>query len=492
MQRVEHALIESDHSDPQYDELIVDCNTLSVDIENKIFMLHNFIRDKYRLKYPELESLVHRSIDYARVVKKIGNAMDITLVDLQGLLPSAIIMVVCVTASTTNGKPLPQDVLHKTMEACERAFSLDSFKKKVIEFVESRMRFIAPNFSAVAGSEVAAKLVATAGGLTSLANIPSDNIQLLGAKKNANNLAGFAAGKFHHIGGCYIDLTEIIQSTPPSLRKQVYELVADKSILAVRMDSAGGDPTGQYGTSLRENILKKIENLQELLSAKQPNPLPVPTDSHAYKRKRGNERRRKMKKRYEITERMKLANKIKFGVAEENSLGDGLGVGYGMLGQAAGIGKLLLSVVKKKFKSSSTSTRASSGLTSSLAFTPIQGIELSNPDQFKHVLKYIPRTAHKSSIKAAYGEWLMTEYSLHYSQDIKKKGYVICKIKKKKENDSDKQKGVANDDQNMSDIEEYIDSILKEEDLNHDLAVNSKHELALAGSIDLDAIDFVL
>ncbi|KAF3675834.1 hypothetical protein FXO38_04574 [Capsicum annuum] len=371
MQRVEHALIESDHSYPQYDELIVDCNTLSVDSENKIFMLHNFIRDKYRLKYPELESLVHRSIDYARVVKKIGNAMDMTLVDLQGLLPSAIIMVVCVTASTTNGKPLPQDVLHKTMEA-------------------------------FAGSEVAAKLVATAGGLTSLANIPSDNIQLLGAKKNANNLAGFAAGKFHHIGGCYIDLTEIIQSTPPSLRKQVYELVADKSILAVRMDSAGGDPTGQYGTSLRENILKKIENLQELLSAKQPNPLPVPTDSHAYKRKRGNERRRKMKKRYEITERMKLANKIKFGVAEENSLGDGLGVGYGMLGQAAGIGKLLLSVVKKKFKSSSTSTRASSGLTSCLAFTPIQGIELSNPDQFKHVTQshstYFSKTAIFSNI----------------------------------------------------------------------------------------------
>ncbi|PHU09611.1 hypothetical protein BC332_21471 [Capsicum chinense] len=382
MQRVEHALIESDHSDPQYDELIVDCNTLSVDIENKIFMLHNFIRDKYRLKYPELESLVHHSIGYAQVGKKIGNAMDMTLVDLQGLLPSAIIMVVCVTTSTNNGKPLPQDVLHKTMEACERDLSLDSSKKKVIDFVESRMRFITPNFSVVAGSEVAAKLVATASGLTSLENIPSDNIQLLGAKKNANNLAGFAAGKFHHIVGCYIDLTEIIQSTPPSLRKQVYELVADKSILAVRMDSAGGDSTGQYGTSLRENILKKIENLQELPSAKQPKPLPV--------------------------------------------------------------------------------------------------------------LKYIPRTAHKSSIKAAYGEWLMTEYSLHYSQDIKKKGYVICKIKKKKENDSDKQKGVANDDENMSDIEEYIDSILKEEDLNHDLAVNSKHELALAGSIDLDAIDFVL
>ena len=71
--------------DPEY-QLIVDCNALSVDIENEIVIIHNFIRDKYRLKFPELESLVHHPIDYARVVKKIGNEMDLTLVDLEGLL----------------------------------------------------------------------------------------------------------------------------------------------------------------------------------------------------------------------------------------------------------------------------------------------------------------------------------------------------------------------------------------------------------------------
>jgi RNA processing factor Prp31 len=50
---------------------------LSVDIENEIIIIHNFIRDEYRLKFPELESLVHHPIDYARVVKKIGNEMDL-------------------------------------------------------------------------------------------------------------------------------------------------------------------------------------------------------------------------------------------------------------------------------------------------------------------------------------------------------------------------------------------------------------------------------
>ncbi|KAL2902384.1 U4/U6 small nuclear ribonucleoprotein Prp31-like protein [Bienertia sinuspersici] len=108
MQKVEDALQKgseiSDHrivleDDPEY-QLIVDCNALSVDIENEIIIIHNFIRDNYRLKFPELESLVHHPIDYARVVKKIGNEVDLTLVDLEGLLPSTIIMVVSVTAST--------------------------------------------------------------------------------------------------------------------------------------------------------------------------------------------------------------------------------------------------------------------------------------------------------------------------------------------------------------------------------------------------------
>ena len=42
---------------------------------------------KHRSKFPELESLVHHAIDYARVVKAIGNEMDITLINLDDILP---------------------------------------------------------------------------------------------------------------------------------------------------------------------------------------------------------------------------------------------------------------------------------------------------------------------------------------------------------------------------------------------------------------------
>lgn len=278
--------------DPEY-QLIVDCNALSVDIENEIVIIHNFIRDKYRLKFPELESLVHHPIDYARVVKKIGNEMDLTLVDLEGLLPSAIIMVVSVTASTTSGKPLPDEVLQKTIDACDRALTLDSAKKKVLDFVESRMGYIAPNLSAIVGTAVAAKLMGTAGGLSALAKMPACNVQLLGAKRKT--LAGFSTANSQVRVG-YLEQSEIFQSTPPSLKARACRLLAGKSTLAARIDSIRGDPTGKEGRSLRDEILKKIEKWQEPPPAKQPKPLPVP-DSEP-KKKRGGRRLRKTKERY--------------------------------------------------------------------------------------------------------------------------------------------------------------------------------------------------
>lgn len=367
--------------DPEY-QLIVDCNTLSVDIDNEIVIIHNFIRDKYRLKFPELESLVLHPIDYSRVVKKIGNEMDLTLVDLEGLLPSATIMVVSVTASTTTGKPLSEENLEKTLEACDRALALDEAKKKVLEFVESRMGYIAPNLSAIIGSAVAAKLMGVAGGLLALSRMPACNVQSLGAKKKT--LAGFStATASFHTG--FVFQTEVVQTAPPALRTRACRLVAGKSTLAARIDATKGDPTGKSGKQLRDEIQKKIEKWQEPPPPKQPKPLPVP-DSDP-KKKRGGRRLRKMKERYAVTDMRKLANRMRFGVAEESSLGDGLGEGYGMLGQA-GSGKLRVSMgqnrlaakAAKKFKEKQYgSSGATSGLTSSLAFTPVQGIELTNP-----------------------------------------------------------------------------------------------------------------
>ena len=139
MQKVEKALSD----DPEYN-LILGCNQLVLDINNEIVMFHNFIRDKYRLQLPELETLVQHPIDYARVVKNIGSEMDLTLVDLRGLLRPATIMAVSFTALTTKGNPLPHDTLQNTIDACDRALDLDAARKKVCDFVETNKGSTSP------------------------------------------------------------------------------------------------------------------------------------------------------------------------------------------------------------------------------------------------------------------------------------------------------------------------------------------------------------
>eukprot|EP01018_Ginkgo_biloba_P028569 Gb_41126 [translate_table: standard] len=95
-----------------------------------------------------------------------------------------------------DGKPLSEENLQKTLDACDRGLALDAAKKKVLDFVESRMGYIAPNLSAIVGSAVAAKLMATAGGLSSWAKMPACNVQLLGAKKKNSKLAAKVAKRF--------------------------------------------------------------------------------------------------------------------------------------------------------------------------------------------------------------------------------------------------------------------------------------------------------
>ncbi|XP_071741212.1 U4/U6 small nuclear ribonucleoprotein Prp31 homolog [Rutidosis leptorrhynchoides] len=331
MKKIENALDKG--SDTEY-QLIAECIEWLVLIEKEIVIIHNFIRDNYRLKFPELESILCRPIDYARVVKKIGNEVDLSLVDLEGLLPSATVMAISVIASTTSGKPLFEHVLEKTIEGCDRVLTLDESKKKVFDFVESRMGYIAPNLSSVVGSAVAAKMMVKAGGFSSLAYMPACDVQLLGATSQ------FRVG--------YIEQTEVIQTTPPALKKRACRLLAAKASLAATLDSIRCDPSGSIGRICCEEIRNKIKKWQERSPAKHPEPLPVPNSEP--KKNRGGRGLRKME-RHAITDMRKLMNRKQFGIIpEESSLGDGLGVGYGMLfGEAGNIGKLSVSVGRSKF-----------------------------------------------------------------------------------------------------------------------------------------------
>ena len=72
-------------------------------------------------------------------------------------------MVVSVTASTSTGTELTEARLRNVIEACDIAINLQHCKIFILQFVESRMPFFAPNLSAILGSSVAAKLIGLIG-----------------------------------------------------------------------------------------------------------------------------------------------------------------------------------------------------------------------------------------------------------------------------------------------------------------------------------------
>lgn len=101
---------------------------------------------------------------------------------LSQILTPATVMVVSISASTSQGEPLTPVELERVLEACEMAQQLNDMKTEVFDFVESRMSLIAPNLSVLVGASVAAKLMGVAGGLTKLSKMPACNIQVIHLK----------------------------------------------------------------------------------------------------------------------------------------------------------------------------------------------------------------------------------------------------------------------------------------------------------------------
>eukprot|EP00455_Lapot_gusevi_P035386 TRINITY_DN3918_c0_g1_i1.p1 TRINITY_DN3918_c0_g1~~TRINITY_DN3918_c0_g1_i1.p1 ORF type:complete len:488 (-),score=141.31 TRINITY_DN3918_c0_g1_i1:28-1491(-) len=378
--------------------VIVASNELSVDLDNDILSLHKFIRDMYAPKFPELEQLVTNPIDYARVVLKIQNQMDLTAIDLENIVPAHTIMVIKITATTTSGKPLPADNLNEVTRACEAVLQLEEYKKRIFDYIASRMAVIAPNLCVLLGSDIAARLIALAGGLENLAKIPASNILILGQKKKTST--GFSrVATQPHAGLVYN--SSIVVGVPPALRVKAARLVAGKVALLARVDSFHEDQSAETGNKFREDIVKKLDKLQEPPPMKKKKALPAPVDKP--RKRRGGKRFRKLKEKFEQTDLRKQQNRMVFGKAQEED--EAVGIEFGMLGQAGtGSGKLrvqtkdtqklskLAAARMAKRQKKAGSSGATSGLASSLAFTPAQGIELIDPTAAAQKIKEVNAT----------------------------------------------------------------------------------------------------
>lgn len=244
---------------------------------------------------------------------------------------------------------------------------------------------------AITGASIAAKLMGLAGGLTNLAKMPSCNVKSLGQTRKT--LSGFSTTNIMpHTGVVFY--CEIVQNTPPDLRKDAAKLVANKCTLAARADAQHSYSDGSMGRGFRVDIERRLDKLQEPPPVKNVKALPAPIDQP--QKRRGGKRVRKLKERLMITDLRKQANRLNFGEIEDDAYQNDLGFSTGQMGKSATgrirapqvdektkvrISKTLQKNLQKQNTYGGTTTvrKHVSGTSSTIAFTPKQGLEINNP-----------------------------------------------------------------------------------------------------------------
>ncbi|KAH6895180.1 hypothetical protein B0T10DRAFT_209509 [Thelonectria olida] len=424
------AVIGNIEDHPEY-HLLTQSNSLSTMIDGEISLVHKFIRDHYSTRFPELERLVTTPLEYAKVVAILGNGpLDSegikklqTSTDnpvglsLKSVLDGPSLMIVTVEATTSKGHDMTPEELDRVQQACQMTISLNKAKQTLTEYVQSRMNIFAPNLTALIGSLTAAQLLNAAGGLTGLSKTPACNLPSWGSKKRQ---AGLATNIGVRQQG-YLYNSEMIRGIPGDLKKQALRIVSAKLVLAARVDRIHSSPDGSTGEDLKSACLERLEKLTEPPPNKGQRALPVPDDKPS--RKRGGRRARKAKEALAMTDLRKAQNRMTFG-KEEKEVGYGMGegtVGMGMIGQSndgrirgiqvdqrtraklsqknkgwgaastvggaassiGGFGQASnIDLRGKGLRASgvgSTIGSATGGTASSLAFTPVQGLELVDP-----------------------------------------------------------------------------------------------------------------
>ncbi|MGB9986172.1 NOP5/NOP56 family protein [Salarchaeum japonicum] len=146
----------------------------------------------------------------------------------------------------------PEDVTEeRVVSLAERVRDLANERADLEAYVEEQARVVAPNLSMLAGPTLAAQLVEQAGGLESLAKMPSGTVQVLGAEDALfAHLRGHAPSPKHGV----IYVHEYVRGTRPEERGSAARALAGKLSIAARIDHYAGDRRPELEDELDERI----------------------------------------------------------------------------------------------------------------------------------------------------------------------------------------------------------------------------------------------
>ncbi|MED6207398.1 snoRNP complex protein nop56 [Stylosanthes scabra] len=242
------------------DNMVIQAIFLLDTLDKDINSFSMRVREWYSWHFPELVKIVNDNYLYAKVAKYIQDKAKLSednipaLTDIVGDEDKAKEIVEAAKASM--GQDLSPVDLINVQQFAQRVMDLSEYRRKLYDYLVSKMNDIAPNLASLIGEVVGARLISHAGSLTNLAKCPSSTLQILGAEK-----ALFRALKTKGNTPKYglIFHSSFIGRASARNKGRMARYLANKCSIASRIDCFSETGTTAFGEKLREQVEERLD-----------------------------------------------------------------------------------------------------------------------------------------------------------------------------------------------------------------------------------------
>ncbi|XP_042395405.1 probable nucleolar protein 5-2 [Zingiber officinale] len=246
-------------SPDKVDTMIIQAIGLLDDLDKELNTYAMRVREWYGWHFPELAKIVQDNIQYAKVVKLMGDRTNAVSLDFSEILSEETEAELKEAAVISMGTEVSDLDLLNIKELCDQVLALSEYRAQLYDYLKSRMNTIAPNLTALVGELVGARLIAHGGSLLNLAKQPGSTVQILGAEK-----ALFRALKTKHATPKYglIFHASLVGQAAPKIKGKISRSLAAKTALAIRYDALGDGQDNSMGLENRVKLEARLRVLE--------------------------------------------------------------------------------------------------------------------------------------------------------------------------------------------------------------------------------------
>ena len=238
--------------------LVQAVNTLD-EIDEIINTISTRIREWYGLHFPELDYLLQNIITYANIVRDAGSRENITKELLSQLeVPEKKIELIQQAISKSQGGDLTVESSESLKILASEVLKLSELRTNLSSTIENLMEILAPNLKNILTAIIGARLIAKAGSLLRLAQMPSSTIQIIGAEKALFRALKTGTRPPKH---GLIFQHPSVNSAPKWQRGKIARALSSKIAISVRIDVYR---KGGLDNSLLDKLTKRIETIQKI------------------------------------------------------------------------------------------------------------------------------------------------------------------------------------------------------------------------------------